>query len=238
MVVACEVVVGAAVVTAETDVAAVVSDELGEHAETTRPTITIAESVLRMSTTSFAVRSNHRRYGAPTQGKRTPPGSGGVDDRLGGDDTGGMKALTRSGIVLWIVGVLVVVTVGVALVLALRPPEQFEPGTPEAAIQGYFQAVVDSSRADAERFMTPELVQRCRADLNQIRDTADSLRVVIVDTKPEGSRMAVTVEITERSASSVFLGEPFTFRETLIVEQAGDVWLIAEAPWPVYCWEA
>lgn len=49
--------------------------------------------------------------------------------------------------------------------------------------------------------------------------------------------VAVTVEITERSASSLFLGESYTFQETLVVERLGDAWLIAEAPWPIYCWE-
>ena len=149
-----------------------------------------------------------------------------------------MRDLARSSVVLVAIGAAVAVVVIVGLVLALQPPKQFDPGTPEAAIQGYFQAVVDRSRADAERFMTPDLVERCGADLNQIRDTADSLRVAIVDTEPDGSRAEVTVEITERSASSVFLGEPHTFREALVVEHVGDVWLISEAPWPIYCWEA
>ena len=149
-----------------------------------------------------------------------------------------MRELVRSNVVLVAIGAAVAAVVVIGLVLALQPPKQFDPGTPEAAIQGYFQAVVDRSRIDAERFMTPNLVERCGADLNQIRDTADSLRVAIVDTQPDGSRVAVTVEVTERSASSVFLGEPHTFRETLVVEHVGDEWLIAEAPWPIYCWEA
>jgi hypothetical protein len=149
-----------------------------------------------------------------------------------------MKVLTRSGIVLGTIGAVVAVMVVVALVLALQPPKEYDPETPEATIQGYFQAVIDRSRIEAERFMTPDLVKRCGADLNQIRDAADSLRVVIVDTEPDGDRMMVRVEITERSASSLILQESYTFRETLVVERAGDVWLIAEAPWPVYCREA
>lgn len=149
-----------------------------------------------------------------------------------------MKGLTRSSIVLAAIGSAVAVVAVIGLVLALQPPKEFDPGTPEAAIQGYFQAVVDRSRVDAERFMTPNLVERCGADLNQIRDTADSLRVAIVDTERDGNRVAVTVEVTERSAAGVFLGEPHTFKETLVVERVGDVWLIAEAPWPIYCWEA
>ncbi|MGB5167232.1 MAG: hypothetical protein WBN35_01330 [Acidimicrobiia bacterium] len=149
-----------------------------------------------------------------------------------------MKGITRSGVVLGIIVAAIGVIVVVALVLALQGPDQFDAGTPEAAVQGYFQAVVDRSRVDAERFLMPDLVERCDAGLSQIRDGADSLRVVILDTEPDAGRIAVTVEITERSASSVFLGEPYSFRDTLILERAGDVWLIAEVPWPIYCWEA
>lgn len=161
-----------------------------------------------------------------------------LDDGAGGDDTDGVKGITRSGIVLGFIGAFFVVIVAVALVLALQGPDQFDTRTPEAAVQGYFQAVVDRSRVDAERFLMPDLVERCDAGLNQIRDGADSLRVVILDTEPDAGRIAVTVEITERSASSLFLGEPHSFRDTLILERAGDVWLIAEVPWPIYCWEA
>ena len=161
----------------------------------------------------------------------------GLDDRGGGDDTVGMKGVTRSGLILGIITAGVAVTVVGALVLAVQPPKVFDPGTPEATVQGYFQAVVDRSRLDAERFMTPDLVERCGAALRQIHDAPDSLRVVIVDTESDGRSVAVAVEITERSASSLFLGEPYTFQETLVVERIGDVWLIAEAPWPIYCWE-
>lgn len=161
-----------------------------------------------------------------------------LDGRVREDDTGGMKGLTRSGIALGTIGTVITATIVVALVLALQPPKEYDPGTPEATIQGYFQAVIDRSRIEAERFMTPDLVERCGAGLNQIRDAAESLRVVIVDTESDGDRTMVTVEITERSASSLILQDSYTFRETLIVERVGDVWLIAEAPWPVYCWEA
>jgi hypothetical protein len=149
-----------------------------------------------------------------------------------------MKGLTRSDIALGTILAVITVVVVVALVLALQPPKEYDPETPEATIQGYFQAVIDRNRIDAERFMTADLVNRCGADLNQIRDAAESLRVVIVDTEPDGDRMMVTVEITERSGSSLILRDPYTFRETLVVERVGDVWLIAEAPWPIYCWEA
>src|SRR5665811_2318348 len=105
-----------------------------------------------------------------------------------------MKRITRSGMVLGIIGVGVGALVVVALVLALQPPKQLDPGTPEATVQGYLQAVIDGNQGEAERLMTPDLVKRC-ADLTQIRHASHSFRAVIVDTAPLGDRMVVTVEI-------------------------------------------
>jgi len=146
-----------------------------------------------------------------------------------------MKGITRSGMVLGIIGVVVGALVVVALVLALQPPKQLDPGTPEATVQGYLQAVIDGDQGEAERLMTPDLVKRC-ADLTQIRHASDNFRAVIVDTAPLGDRMVVTVEINDGAGLGLF-GDSYTFEEAVVVEQVGDDWLIAESPWPIYCGE-
>lgn len=160
-----------------------------------------------------------------------------LDDTAGGDDTVGMAGPTRSGVVLAIIGAVVVAAVVVALVLALQPPKELDPGTPEATVQSYLQAVIDEDQAEAVHLLTPDLVKRCGADLGQFRHSPDSFRAVIVDTGSYDNRMAVNVEITEGAGSGLF-GDSYTFEETLILEQVGDDWLIAEAPWPIYCGEA
>ncbi len=160
-----------------------------------------------------------------------------LDELVGGDDTVGMKGPARSGVVLGIIGVVVVAAVVVALVLALQPPKELDPGTPEATVQSYLQAVIDGDQAEAVRLMTPDLVKRCGDELSQFRHSPDSFRAVIVDTGSYDNRMAVNVEITEGAGSGLF-GDSYTFEESLIVEQVGDDWLITEAPWPIYCGEA
>ena len=147
-----------------------------------------------------------------------------------------MKGITRSGLVLGIVGVLLAVLVVVAIVLALQPPEQFDAGTPEATVQSYLQAVADSDQTAAARLMTPDLAKRCGADLSQIRRSPESFRAVILDTEPLGDDLIVNIEITEGSGSGLF-GDSWSFDESLILIQTGDEWLIAEAPWPIYCGE-
>jgi len=145
-----------------------------------------------------------------------------------------MSRVTRSGLVLAIVGASLAVVVVVAIVLALQPPDQFDPGTPEATVQNYLQAVIDGDQVEVELLMTPELLERCRADLDQIRHSPESFRAVIVDADPTGDRVTVDIEITEGSGGGV-LGDSWSFDETLIVEQRGTEWLIAEEPWPIYC---
>ena len=148
-----------------------------------------------------------------------------------------MKGVTRSGIVLGIIVAAIALIIALALVLALRPPKQFDPGTPEATVQGYLQAVIDEDQAKAASFMTRDLVKRCGVDLNQIRRGPDSFRAVIVDTLVLDNVVYVDVELTEGSGGGVF-GDPYGFVETLTLEKSGEDWLIAEAPWPIYCGEA
>ena len=155
---------------------------------------------------------------------------------MGGDDTGGVQRITRSGIVLGIIVAVIVVIVAVALVFALQGPEQFDPGTPEATVQGYLQAVIDEDQTAAARFLVPDLAKRCGSDLDRIRHYPRSFRAVVADTRPFGDQILITVEISEGSGAGLF-SDSYTFDETLVLEKAGDEWLIAQVPWPIYCRE-
>jgi len=160
-----------------------------------------------------------------------------LDAQARGEQTVGMKDISRSGWILGIMGVTLAVVVVVAIVLALQPPEQFDPGTPEATVQDYLQAVIDGDQGEVALLMTPELLERCGTDLIQVRHSPDSFRAVIVDTNSIGDRTAVNVEITEGSDGGLF-SDSWSFEETLVVEHDGAGWLIAESPWPIYCAES
>ena len=54
-----------------------------------------------------------------------------------------MSTKARSNTVLVAIGIVVVLLIGVAVIFALQPPPTFDPGTPEATAQGYFQAISD-----------------------------------------------------------------------------------------------
>jgi hypothetical protein len=148
-----------------------------------------------------------------------------------------MRTDQRSRTILVVIGTLVVVLIGVAVVLALRPPPQFDAATPEGTAQGYFQAVLDGDEDLAFGYLTETLRDRC--ETGEMRHvTPDGARVVITRTEIDGADAALEVEITETYREGpIFDIGSYPFDETLVMERHGDRWLITEMPWPihVYC---
>ena len=134
------------------------------------------------------------------------------------------------------IGALVAVLIGVAVMLAVRPPPQFDPATPGGTAQGYFQAALDGDEDLAFGYLTEALRARCNPG-EMRRVTPDEARVVITHTEIDGTDAEVGVEITETYGEGPFDLGSHTFDETLVMERDGDRWLIAEIPWPIrmYC---
>lgn len=143
-----------------------------------------------------------------------------------------MKTERRSRAVLAVLGIVVAILAVVAVVLAVQPPPEFDPATPEGTAQGYFRAVLDQDVEAVRSYMTTESIGSCR--LSELRYfTPDQARVVIVHTEITGDRAEVDVRITESWGSGPFDADSHTFDETLVMEQHGDRWLIARPPWPL-----
>ena len=131
-----------------------------------------------------------------------------------------------------VIGVLAGVLVAVAVALALRTPPHFDPATPEGTAQGYFQAVLAGDEKLAFSYLI-EALGRCGAD--EMRHGAHAAaRVVITRTEVDGADAELGVEITESHGEGPFDAGSSTFEETLVMERHGDVWLIAESPWPIH----
>jgi hypothetical protein len=146
----------------------------------------------------------------------------------------------RSRIVLLAIGGIVVVLIAVAVVMAVQPPPQFDPATPEGAAQGYFSAVLDRDAALAFTYLTDDIGDVCSSGELR-RATPDGARVVIANTEITGDEARVDVEITETWGEGPFGEGPFgagpntfTFDETLVMERSGNRWLISETPWPIH----
>jgi hypothetical protein len=148
-----------------------------------------------------------------------------------------MVAVLRSRNTLIGIGALIVALIAVAIVLALQPPTEFDPATPEGTAQGYFQAVLDRDVDRAVARMSDELTRRCdHIDAHHsFRDgLADDVRVVILDTSVEGDEATVRVEVTETYGAGVFMSDSRNFEETLSMERRGAGWAIAKPSWPIH----
>ena len=144
----------------------------------------------------------------------------------------------RSRKILVIIGALVAVLIGVAVVLALRPPPEFSPSAPEGTAQAYFQAVLDGDEDLASTYLVQ--AQRDLCDTGVMRhQIPNDVRVVIIRTEIDGVDAEIEVEITETYGEGPFGGGSYTFDEILVMERHEDRWLIAETPWPIdiYCLE-
>jgi hypothetical protein len=153
-------------------------------------------------------------------------------------DDVGMNMDRHSRIALMVIGAITVVLIAVAIVIAVQPPETFDPGTPEGTAQAYYQAIIDGDEDLALSFLTEELLSNCSThDLTYF--TPDSARVVIEQTEIDADEARVDVVITETWGEGPFGGGSNTFDETLIMIRSGETWVISRMPWPVdmFCHE-
>lgn len=128
-----------------------------------------------------------------------------------------------------VVGIIVLA----ALVTGLagsRDPVELEPGTPEAAVQSYLDAVVDrdseaaigmlgaGSGCTAEDFDNAYVGEDVHVSLREVRILGETARVDVVITT--GSGEIIPTEWSEQQ----------TFR----LRQTGDEWLLSGTPWPLF----
>lgn len=153
-------------------------------------------------------------------------------------DDAGMKMDRHSHIVLVVIGAVAVVLIAVAIVVAIQPPNEFDPGTPEGTAQGYYQAILDGDEDLALSYLDEDLLANCSAyELGYF--TPESARVVIAKTEIDGDEARVDVVITETWGKGPFGGGSSTFDETLTMTRSGETWVISRIPWPIdmFCHE-
>lgn len=153
-------------------------------------------------------------------------------------DDVGMKMDRHSRIVLTIIGAVAIILIAVAMVVAIQPPAEFDPGTPEGTAQAYYQALLDGDGDLALSYLEDRLVADCSThELAYV--IPDSARVVISETEIDGDVAQVDIVITETWGEGPFGGGSHTFDETLLMTRDGETWVISRIPWPVdmFCHE-
>ena len=142
-----------------------------------------------------------------------------------------MASEQQSGRVLMVVGTVVALLIGVAVVVAIQPPPVFDPSTPQGTAQGYFNAVLDDDDDLAFTYFSENLEERCDDDFRRY-DRTGAGRVVITRTVTDGDRAELDGVSTVRHSSGPFSDGSYDVEVTLVMERHGDRWLITELPWP------
>jgi hypothetical protein len=142
---------------------------------------------------------------------------------------------TRSIMLVAVGAVVVFAIIGVILASGSSPGP--EPGTPEATVHDYYQALIDRDVVAADALLTSDLSEACPDRLRQFLEASDRLRVVIVDVDQDDTSATVVVRITETYDDNPLSLDSYTFDEVLTMDHTGDRWLISGPPWPLHCTE-
>jgi hypothetical protein len=142
-----------------------------------------------------------------------------------------MERGAASNLVLITIGAATALLVGVSLFLALQPPTQFDPQSPQGTAQGYFQAINDGDDELAESYLTDDL-RGCSSEW-WYNDPESARRVVITETKIDGDTAKVKVDITVTYGDEPFGGGSYDREETMTMQRVGDGWLISKPVWPM-----
>ena len=146
------------------------------------------------------------------------------------------KQTTSSNRLLALMGVVLIgLIVVVAIVVAFREPAQFDPGTPEAAVQDYLTAVLDEDSEAAHALLTPGLRERCdERDLEDRYYRNEGGRITLQDSRVDEATATVEIEFTATYGDSPFDFYEYSYDERFELEMTNGDWLISEPPWPYY----
>ena len=124
----------------------------------------------------------------------------------------------------------IVVASLVTALLTSRDTAELEPGTPEAAVQDYLDAVLDRDSEAAERMLAPD--SPCDVEDLDNAFVDDDVRVSLRDV--EVSDTTARVDVTISAGSGGLIPSEWSEEHTFRLRRTGDDWLITGAPWPLF----
>lgn len=132
---------------------------------------------------------------------------------------------SRPRVVAAIVGIVIAVVAGVAIAVT-RPPAETEPGTPEAAVQAFAEAVLAGDTETALSLVAPPRPDRLRCN------PSPGLRITLGDVNTGGNSARVAVKVTQ-SSDAGFPGDAYTWDDSFQLERSGEGedWLLSAWPW-------
>ena len=130
----------------------------------------------------------------------------------------------------WVLPVLGVLAVVVLVLIGLnRSPEQFDPDTPEGAVQSYIAALVDGDYETASSFWADD---GCHPASIDPTEGAPDISATLVSVDGDDADATVVIAITDNTTDP--LSGSYEYQEWFTLVHEGDGWKIQQPSWPYY----
>ena len=144
----------------------------------------------------------------------------------------------------WLIGgaaVLALLIIASVIAAVTREEAEFAPGSPEAAVQAYLNALISDDFQAARDALSPELRAACSIEdmfggryPGQRRSALEDKRITLEDSRTFGERTFVTVRIAELRSDGLFGPSGYDYDETFTLKQFDGRWKFSKNPWPSF----
>ena len=133
-----------------------------------------------------------------------------------------------------LLGLLLVASIVAAL---FQDETEFDPGSPEAAVQAYLRALEEDDFQAAYQALSPELQSRCSIEDMFGGRRSDRWRLNDRQITLEGAQTLeettfVTVRIAELRGGGLFGPSDHSFEDTFALRKYDGLWRFSDNPWP------
>ncbi|NND03380.1 MAG: hypothetical protein HKN91_11390 [Acidimicrobiia bacterium] len=145
------------------------------------------------------------------------------------------KTTQSNRLLVWMGVGLVALVALAAAVVALRSPATFEPGSPEAVVQEYVNAILDEDLNAALALLTP--AARASCDIEDLEDhyiRGEQSRIVLIDSEIDGSDATVELEFNAATGDNPFDLYEYSFEQKFKLRQIDGAWRLSATEWPFY----
>jgi hypothetical protein len=140
----------------------------------------------------------------------------------------------------WLIGggaVLVVLLVASASLALTRGETQFEPNSPEYAVQQYVRALVREEFEAAETMWSPDLQQDCSVevfvvDARRSLDNLSEARITLDDAKTVGETTIVSLNVIRTTGGDIFGPSEYENTYDFGAQKFDGDWRISGHTWP------
>ncbi|MCY4655136.1 MAG: hypothetical protein OXC95_18475 [Dehalococcoidia bacterium] len=133
-----------------------------------------------------------------------------------------------------LLGLLLIASIIAAL---LQGESEFDPGSPEAAVQDYLRALDQEDFQAAYDALSPELQSRCSIEdmfggRRSGRWKLHDRQITLEDAQTFEETTFVTVRITELRGGGLFGPSEYAFEDAFALKRFDGHWKFSENPWP------